>query len=57
MAYKPEKIDPHAHHVLCPKSLARSRRTAKKAATRLVRRAAKRDPENAPARIYRGWVV
>lgn len=41
---------------LTEKAAARIRRDAKKAATRLMRRAARRDPENAPTgRIIRGY--
>lgn len=54
MAYKPEMIP--AHSYLAPKAAARARRTAKKAAARLVRRAAKRDPEGAPTRVIHGWI-
>lgn len=54
MAYKPERCGYHTY--LCSKAEARARRDAKKAATRLARRAAKRDPENAPARFMRGWI-
>lgn len=54
MAYKPEKV---ARNYLCPKAAARARRSAKKAATRLMRRAGKADPENAPTRtITRGYL-
>lgn len=55
MAYKPENIG--RRNMLCDKASARARRDAKKAATRLMRRASKRDPENAPTgRIVRGYI-
>ena len=55
MAYKPEKIPRRCH--LTEGAAARARRDAKRASTRLARRAAKRDPENAPTRrIVRGWI-
>lgn len=53
MAYKPEKID---NGPLTKGGKARARRDAKKAATRLRRRAEKRDPEFAPTRFMRGWI-
>jgi hypothetical protein len=54
MAFKPEKV---ARNYLTPKAAARARRDAKKAATRLARRAAKADPEGAPVRrITRGYL-
>ena len=54
-AYKPEKIPRHPY--MSPGSEARARRSAKKAATRVARRAAKHDPEGAPTRRRtRGWI-
>lgn len=54
MAYKPEHV---YRSRLTPKSEARAKRDAKRASTRLMRRAARRDPENAPVRtITRGWI-
>lgn len=54
MAYKPEMI---ARTRLTRKAEARARRTAKKAAARLMRRAARQDPEAAPVRLAtRGWL-
>jgi len=54
-AYKPEQIPRHVR--LSPGSEARARRSAKKAATRVARRAAKYDPEDAPIRRRtRGWI-
>ena len=55
MAYKPEVIN-HSHHVT-RQAFARARRSAKKASSRVMRRAARRDPENAPTRrIISGWI-
>lgn len=54
MSYKPEKIGSVCY--LTRKAEARARRSAKRAATRVVRRAAKLDPEGAPARVFRGWI-
>lgn len=54
MAYKPEKIDRRAP--LARKALSRLARDAKKASARVMRRAARLDPEGAPTvRITRGW--
>jgi hypothetical protein len=54
-AYKPEQIPRHVR--TSPGSEARARRSAKKASTRVSRRAAKRDPEGAPTRRRtRGWI-
>lgn len=56
MAYKPEHIG-RGRGMLCPKASARARRAAKKAAARIMRRLARRDPENAPTvRITRGYL-
>lgn len=54
MAYKPELSGYRSR--LCPKAEARARRDAKKAATRLRRRAEKRDPESAPTKFMKGWI-
>jgi hypothetical protein len=55
VAYKPEAAAGHSH--LTPKAESRARRSAKKAATRLMRRAVKADPEAAPTRpIVGGWL-
>lgn len=53
MAYKPEMIK---RHRLCDGAATRAKRTAKKAVTRLRRRAERRDPENAPATFRKGWI-
>lgn len=53
-AYKPEKS---SRSRLTAKAEARAKRSAKKAATRLMRRAAKFSPEDAPRRrIQRGYI-
>lgn len=55
MSYKPQIVT--GRHYLTRKAAARARRTAKKASTRLMRRAAKNEPENAPTRrIVGGWM-
>lgn len=55
MALKPEKIPRRCY--LTDNAAARARRSAKRAAVRLMRRAAKRDPENAPTRrVTRGYL-
>ena len=53
MAYKPEAC---YRSRLCRKAEARAKRDAKKAATRLRRRAEKRDPENAPTMFKKGYI-
>lgn len=53
MAYKPEQVD--RRHPYCKGALRRLARDSKKAATRKRRRAEKLDPENAPARVIRGY--
>lgn len=55
MSYKPEKITHNS--LLSPKARSRAARSAKKAAARVMRQAARRDPEFAPTRVVtRGWV-
>jgi hypothetical protein len=54
MAYKPEKID---NGPISRRAKSRAARDAKRAATRLRRRAEKRDPENAPTRFMKGWIT
>lgn len=50
MSLKPEQVSRTRH------TSPGARRFAKKAATRVMRRAVKQDPENAPQkRIIRGW--
>lgn len=57
MSYKPEKIPRRRRCMLTDGAYVRARRTAKRAATRLMRRAAKADPEGAPVRrIVRGYL-
>lgn len=56
MAYKPEQ----KHHwigKMTRKAAARAARTAKKAVTRLRRRAERHDPEGAPATFRQGYVL
>lgn len=55
MSYKPEQIS-RCRRMLCRKAAARAARTAKKAATRLRRRAERVDPEDAPALFRRGYL-
>jgi len=57
MAYKPENIGRSGGRFLVKNARRRARQDAKKAATRLARRAAKADPEFAPVRrIVRGYL-
>lgn len=53
MSYKPEIVcrTPYTKNAEW-----RLRRAAKKAAARIMRRMARRDPENAPTRIIRGTI-
>lgn len=55
MSYKPEKITRNS--MLSAKARSRAARDAKKAAARVMRRAARLDPEGAPTRlITSGWI-
>lgn len=57
MSYKAAAEQIPSRCMITEKSASRARRTAKKAAARLARRAARIDPEGAPTRSYtRGWI-
>lgn len=58
MAYKPESIAAATHLMdRDSRKAARRKRTAKLAATRLRRRAERRDPEHAPSDFRGGYLT